>query len=281
MNRSIKKVIEMKFISGNILLLSTMSFLFVSVSLAEDITNFIGMSFVNIPAGKFEMGLKDRRRALMEVPDVKQDALMDELPMHTVVISNSFYMAKTEVTQHQWLQVMENKPGNDDLWLMKNWQDIPVSSVSWFMAERFVEEINKMDSSYKYRLPTEAEWEYVARSGSAELRPVEEDHLSEYAWYIDNSGDKAQQVATKKANAFGVHDMLGNVWEWVDDWYDKDIYKQESRRDPEGPQQGWSKVRRGGSYHCPVHLIRPGYRGANKPGMRYEVTGFRVVAEKR
>ena len=269
----------MKKIKLNILLLIVLSSFFIKVMAVEIRTNFIGMHFVKIPAGEFIMGLKDRDEALIEMPDAEENALLDELPAHKVIISKPFYMGQTEITQKQWYRVMENKPGNDSLWKAKDWEKLPVSSISWFMAARFVEELNAIDEAYQYRLPTEAEWEYVAREGSDELRPVDEEVLADYVWYIDNSNDKVQVVASRKANAYGVHDMLGNLWEWVDDWYGKDIYKQKNRIDPQGPQQGWSRVRRGGSYHCPVHLIRPGYRSANKPATQYEVTGFRVVME--
>lgn len=255
-------------------------FIFPLSSMAiEKIINFAGMGFIKIPAAEFIMGLKDRDDALIEVPSAKDDELMDELPAHKVSISHDFYIGETEVTQQQWFHVMENMPGDKSLWQGKKWQNLPVSSISWFMAERFIQEINKMDNVYNYRFPTEAEWEYVARAGSDKLRPVDEEVLAEYAWYIDSSDDKVHAVATKKPNAFGVYDMLGNLWEWVGDWYDKDSYKQKNKINPQGPVQGWSRVRRGGSYHCSLHLVRPGYRSANKPDTSYEVTGFRLVAE--
>ena len=105
--------------------------------------------------------------------------------------------------------------------------------------------------------------------------------MGDYAWFIENSGDVAHPVGSKKANAFGVYDMIGNVWEWTDDWYAPDIYTEDLRVDPKGPENGISKVRRGGSYHCPLHLTRPGYRGANKPEIGYEVVGFRLILEKK
>lgn len=255
------------------------SSLSVKAMAAELISNFIDMNFVKIPASEFIMGLKDRDAALMEMLNPEKNALIDELPAHKAAITNAFYIGQTEITQQQWHHVMENKPGDAALWQRKDWKTLPVSSVSWFMASRFVEELNKMDKAYQYRLPTETEWEYVARAGSDKLRPIDEENISDYVWYIDSSNDKVHAVATRKANAYGVYDMLGNLWEWVGDWYDKDIYKQANRRDSHGPEQGWSRVRRGGSYHCPIHMIRPGYRSANKPETRYEVTGFRVVAE--
>ncbi|RDH82291.1 MAG: hypothetical protein DIZ80_08300 [endosymbiont of Galathealinum brachiosum] len=247
----------------------------------ETRVNQWGMTFVKIPAGSFYMGLDDFASALMEVPEPKENELKDELPRHNIKISDDFYMAQTEVTQQQWLSVMENRPGPEKFWNQDNWKNLPVVSVNWFMAERFVEEINKLDKQYRYRLPSEVEWEYVARAGSNELRPVSIDVLEDYAWFIHNSGDVQQPVASRKPNAYGVYDMLGNVWEWVDDWYAPDAYEKYTARNSKGPDTGLSKVRRGGSYHCPVHLIRPGYRAANKPGVAYEVTGFRLIAETR
>jgi formylglycine-generating enzyme required for sulfatase activity len=249
---------------------------------AQDaIENFLGMRFVSISAGEFVMGTDDLSSAIMEIPEPEPGALAEESPAHRVVISKAFYIAETEVTQEQWFRVMENKPGPDVVWNRKDWKSLPVTAVSWFMAQRFIEEINKMDHRYRYRLPTEAEWEYVAKDGVNELRPVAIDDLEEHAWFITNSGDVPHAVATRTPNRFGVYDMLGNVWEWVDDWYAPETYTKEKRIDPAGPANGRSKVRRGGSYHCPLHLTRPGYRSANLPGTRYEVLGFRVVAHPR
>jgi len=245
------------------------------------IENFLGMRFVNIPAGEFVMGTDDLTSAIMEIPEPEKNALTDESPAHTVVISKAFYLAQTEVTQQQWLKVMENKPGPEQVWQREDWEFLPVVSVSWGMAQRFVEEINKMDDKYRYRLPTEAEWEYVAKAGVNALRPVDLEELEDYAWFINNSKDVPQPVATRKPNRFGVYDMMGNVWEWVDDWYAADTYTKEKRTDPTGPAEGRSKVRRGGSYHCPLHLTRPGYRSANPPGTSYEVLGFRIIVEAR
>lgn len=245
------------------------------------IENSQGMKFVRIPAGEFIMGTQHLAEALSEVINPKADEFQDERPPHKVVISRPFYIGQTEVTQQQWLAVMENKPGDAALWKQKDWQNLPVTSVSWFMAKAFIRELSKMDTQYRYRLPSEAEWEYVAKAGSSRLRPVSLVELEDHAWFIDNSGDIPHPVASRQANAFGVYDMLGNVWEWVEDWYGANSYTQDARIDPEGPQKGVSRVRRGGSYHCPLHMVRPGYRSANTPQTRYEVFGLRVIAESK
>lgn len=248
---------------------------------SETVENFFGMKFVQIPAGEFVMGTTDLEEASMEMPEPDVNKLRDESPAHTVIFEQPFLLGQAEITQAQWLKVMENKPGPEKNWQQKNWRNLPVVSVSWFMAQRFTEELSKMDKHYHYRLPTEAEWEYAARAGSTGLRPWPLDDLEEYAWFINNSGDEPQSVATRKPNAFGLYDMIGNVWEWTADWYAPDIYKQGKRINPQGAKKGSARVRRGGSYHCPLHLTRVGYRSADDPDKRYSVLGFRVVAEKK
>ncbi len=243
--------------------------------------NYLGMSFVKIPAGQFQMGTTQVKEAKAEFPKLKANDVVDETPAHRVNIDQDFYLGKTEVTQDVWFRVMENKPGPAAYWQADNWQQLPMTAASWYMAERFVQELSKLDQDYDYRLPTEAEWEYAARAGSSGLRPVDSLDLDDVAWFINNSADHPQPVATREANAFGLYDMLGNVWEWVDDWYAPDTYSAETRINPTGPKGGISKVRRGGSYHCPIHLVRPGYRAASKPEISYSVQGFRVVAIPR
>ena len=247
----------------------------------EHIENSIGMRFVRIPAGEFTMGTVAVEEARMEFPEVQPDDVLDETPPHTVRITQPFNLGATTVTQGTWYRVMENRPGPESFWQHEDWGQRPMATASWYMAARFIEELNKLDSDYQYRLPSEAEWEYAARGGSQGLRPMPVEELDDYAWFINNSGDIPKPVATRRPNAFGLYDMLGNVWEWVGDWYAADSYADAAQHDPAGPAEGFSKVRRGGSYHCPVHLLRPGYRGAGKPGIAYEVNGFRVVAEPR
>lgn len=271
----VKNLYAFKVMVMSLLLIST------SINAGSAVTNNIGMAFVTIPAGHFQMGItEDERQAVideMEKPDF--DAFKDEQPQHEVKISKAFLLGKTEVTQGQWFKVMENRPGPKEYWQHDDWENLPVVSVSWSMAKRFTEELGKMDPKYKYRLPTEAEWEYAARAGNNGLRPVSVAKLSDYAWNFQNSGDMPHPVAELEANAFGVHDMLGNAWEWVADWYAPDTYRMNITTDPTGPASGVSRVRRGGSYHCPLFQTRPNYRSANTPDTAYSVIGFRVVAE--
>ena len=188
-------------------------------------SNKIGMEFVSIPAGSFHMGLVDPWLIVEEMDEPNPEKFDDEMPQHAVEISTSFLMAKTEVTQGQWIAVMQSKPGPAENWQQSDWQELPVVSVSWNMTQKFIDKMNAIDAKFFYRLPTEAEWEYAARAGSNEVRPIPLDKLADYAWFIRNSNDNVHPVATRQPNKWGLHDMLGNVWEWVDDWYSPTIYR--------------------------------------------------------
>ena len=253
------------------------------VHAVEPRQNTLGMTFVFIPPGEFRMGtsLDEAESIAFEMPEPDASKFLDEAPVHTVVISQGFWLGQSEVTQGQWHQLMGDKPGPAEYWQQADWESLPVVSVSWDMAQQFLTRLNQRDASFRYRLPSEAEWEYAARAGSTATRPVPVEQLAEYAWFIENSGDVPQPVASRKPNAFGLYDMLGNVWEWVNDRYHPDTYTKATRTDPMGPAQGGSRVRRGGSYHCPLFQTRPGYRSANTPDTAYSVIGLRVVGEER
>ena len=194
-------------------------------------SNRFAMEFVTIPAGDFTMGStnEDHELALKEMLTQNQkrhdmNNYRDGQPQHHVTIIRVFLLGRTEITQAQWLKTMENRPGPEENWQRNDWRELPVVSISWNMAKRFIEELSLMDQDYDYRLPTEAEWEYAARAGSDGIRPFPSDQLFERAWYFDNSGDEPHPVASMPPNAFGLYDMLGNAWEWVADWYAPNAY---------------------------------------------------------
>ena len=247
----------------------------------EVIRNELGMEFVRVPAGTYKMGTADLEAAVMLQPEPEPAKIEDETPRHRVRISEPFHLGRTEVTQGQWQAVMGTRPGPDNYWARDDWRRLPVVAVSWTMAQRFIARLNARDDGLRYRLPTEAEWEYAARAGTTGLWPWPRRQLAAHAWFINNSGDRPHPVASRQPNAFGLHDMIGNVWEWTHDWYRPDTYAQGPRVDPQGPETGEYRVRRGGSYHCPIHLTRVARRSANTPETAYSVIGFRLVAERR
>lgn len=241
-------------------------------------SNEWGMEFVEVSAGSFEMGLKDAWDVIGEMDEPDENKFNDEMPVHTIEITNAFLLGKTEVTQAQWLAIMKTKPGPEENWNAKSWQQLPVTGISWNKASDFIETISGLDKKFNYRLPTEAEWEYAARAGTTDVRPVPLEELNDVAWFIKSSDDHVHPVATLKPNGWGLYDMLGNLWEWTNDWYSPKTFQQGNRVDPLGPEKGRSKVRRGGSFHCPIWQVRPGYRSANKTDVAYSVLGLRVVA---
>ncbi len=174
-------------------------------SVPKNLTNSIGMEFVLIPAGEFDMGL-----ASSEVGRLDWEG-----PVHRVKISTAFYIGKYEVTQKQWRDVMGSSPS------MFKGDNLPVEQVSWNDVGDFIKKLNEKEGGNKYRLPTEAEWEYAARAGTKTIYSFGDDEsmLGDYAWYYENSALKTHDVGQKKSNPWGLYDMHGNVSEWVEDWY--------------------------------------------------------------
>lgn len=229
-------------------------------------TNSLGMEFVLIPSGSFMMGAD---------PNF-EDASSDETPRHRVTISKAFYLGKFEVTQSQWVAVMGHNPSK-----FKG-RSNPVDTVSWDDARSFVRKLNQMEGTDKYRLPTEAEWEYAARAGTESTYSFGDDasDLGRYAWFDNNSGEKTHPVGQKGANAWRLHDMHGNVWEWVQDRYGENYYSQGRSTDPQGPSSGDYRVLRGGSWNHNARFCRSASRIGNSPGNRNYYFGFRVLLEQ-
>jgi len=215
------------------------------------ISNKLGMKFAYIPPGSFQMG---------ESGDI-----------HTVTISQGFYLGSTEVTQTQWVSVMFNNPSS-----FNNCDNCPVENVSWEDVQAFIKKLNDRGDG-KYRLPTEAEWEYAARAGSTTKYSFGdgEGSLGSYAWYDANSGSRTHDVATKQPNAWGLYDMHGNVWEWVQDWYGD--YPNGAVTNPRGATTGSDRVFRGGSWGSSAMILRSAGRSADAPLVRDQFLGFRLV----
>lgn len=190
-----------------------------------------------------------------------------------MTITRGFWIGQTPVTVGAYKRFAgapgRQMPGAPDFntgWANEN---MPIVNVSWDDATAFCGWAGG-------RLPTEAEWEYAARAGSAEARygPIDE-----VAWYSNNSGQEAHEVAQKRANRFGLYDMLGNVWQWVNDWYDQNYYQSSPSQDPTGAASGQSRVLRGGSWYFVPRLVRVSYRYWVDPGSGLNYFGFRCAGE--
>ena len=248
---------------------------------AESFISSFGVSFVRINPGSFIMGNQHFDELATEVPAERLESLKKELPAHKVTISKAFYLATTEVTQALWLEIMNDQPGKEERWEREDWASIPVSRVSREEVKAFIQQLNQLDPVYRYRLPSEAEWEYAARAGTSGLRPFDFNEMGEYAWYRDNSGDIPMPVGSLKPNAWGLYDMIGNLWEWVEDSYDPEYYQHSPEFDPPGGENSYRKSMRGGSYHCTTERVRVGIRGSYDEERSMSVLGFRLAAEKR
>ncbi|MCC6545412.1 MAG: SUMF1/EgtB/PvdO family nonheme iron enzyme [Nitrospirae bacterium] len=187
---------------------------------------------VLVKGGCFDMG------------DVSAEGDPDEIPVHKACVDD-FYIGIYEVTQRHWFKVMGTAPSS-----LRNCDDCPVENVSYYDIQKFILKLNRI-SGGKYRLPTEAEWEFAARSGGERQKwcgANNEMELNDYAWFKSNSGIKPHPVGKKKANGLGLYDMCGNIQEWVNDYYEGDYYKTSPRSNPQGPLGSQYRAARGGSF---------------------------------
>ncbi len=221
-----------------------------------------GMEFILVKGGCYQMG------------DGFGDGDAQEKPVHEVCLDD-FYMGKYEVTQGQWQKVMANNPSH----FKHCGEACPVESVSWSDAQSFIAELNGK-SGQKYRLPTEAEWEYAARSGGKMDKwagTSSESRIGDFAWYEANAEDRTHRVGERKPNGLGIYDMTGNVWEWVQDWYDENYYKASPQENPKGPNDGTSRVLRGGCWLDQAKDTRSSFRFFFSPGKWFKSVGIRLV----
>ncbi|MCK4938571.1 MAG: formylglycine-generating enzyme family protein [Methanosarcinales archaeon] len=231
----------------------------------KTLTNSIGMEFVLIPYGEFEMGT---------LPHKDWDP--NQGPIHNVIIPYAFYINKYEVSQEQWREIMGNNPS----YFMGD--DLPVEQVSWNDVQEFIRKLNEKEGTNKYRLPSEAEWEYAARAGTTTLFSFsdEKSELSAHAWYAGNSGRKTHPVGTKDPNPWGLYDIHGNVWEWVQDGWHYDYTN--------APADGsvWTggvenqHVYRGGSWEFEAYVCMSAVRWSGREAdSTSNSIGFRLLME--
>jgi formylglycine-generating enzyme required for sulfatase activity len=233
-----------------------------SMEKGSSFTNSIGMEFVRIPAGSFMMGS----------PESDPEARDFERPQHEVTISQPFYIGRYEVTQEQWEAVMGSNPYTLDR--SNPFYSLPSmaeritrpdhpATVSWNDAQAFITRLNEREGGNRYRLPTEAEWEYAARAGTTTAYSFGDDEgeLGRYAWYGENfNSGGTHPVGQKEPNPWGLHDIHSNAWEWVQDWFDPNYCASSPSVDPTGPAQGAERIVRGGSWHATATSWRTAFR---------------------
>jgi formylglycine-generating enzyme len=232
------------------------------IHLAVPPKNFNALDQVFIKGDTFEMGSNDEYSFELEKP------------IHTVRVSN-FYIGKYEVTFEEYdkfCAITHRKTPNDEGWGREN---RPVINVNWEDVMAYCQWKTQI-SGQKYRLPTEAEWEYAAR-GKQNYRYPGNLEVEKVAWNENTSGNETHHVGTKVANGFGLHDMSGNVWEWCSDWYN--LYPPDAQTDPKGATTGTYRVIRGGGWSAKNRFCRVSNRSRMKPTLRDGNLGFRVVCE--
>jgi formylglycine-generating enzyme required for sulfatase activity len=232
-----------------------------------------GMEFVLVKGGCFQMG------------DTFGGDQNDQRPVHEVCVDD-FYLGKTEVTQGQWQKVMGSTVSQQRDKVNRSWSlrgegdSYPMYYVSWDETQDYLRKLNQQ-SGKTYRLPTEAEWEYAARSGGKNEKYPGGDSVDAVAWYDGNSGNQTHPVGQKRPNSLGLYDMSGNVWEWCGDWYDRGYYSKSLRNNPAGPSAGSGRVFRGGGWGGGPGFVRSAFRGWDSPGDRSHFLGFRLAFTAR
>jgi formylglycine-generating enzyme required for sulfatase activity len=218
------------------------------------------MEMLLLPQGTFTMGC---------TASIDWVCTFSENPTHSVTLTQAFYMGRYEVTQGQWVAKMGSNPSSFQF--DPDSAIHPVERVSWNTIQGYL-------SATGMRLPSEAEWEYACRTGTTTAfnnGSSDDATVGNIAWYNGNSGGQTHAVGGKAANALGLHDMAGNVWEWVNDWYEG--YSSGAQTNPLGPVSGTSRVLRGGSWYSNTNVVRSSFRGSNTPDGTYTNFGFRVA----
>ncbi len=224
-----------------------------------DLGGGVTMEFVLIPAGSFPMGSAE------ETGDA------DETPQHRVTLTHAYYLGKHEVTQEQWTKLMGDNPSH-----FKG-ATLPVDTVSWNDCQHFLSRLREK-TGRACSLPTEAQWEYACRAGTTTKWNFGDTDaaVAEHAWTESNSGGTTHPVGQKKPNAWGLHDLQGNLGEWCADWY-ANPYPKGDATDPLGPATGPSRVVRGGAWGDHPNNARPAYRNCNGSDGAHDGIGFRCM----
>jgi formylglycine-generating enzyme required for sulfatase activity len=228
-----------------------------------------------VPVLKLEMIWVEPGVFTMGSPSHEEGRNKAEGPQMRVTLTKGFWLGKTEVTQEQYELVMGKNPS-----AFKNvGKQAPVENVSWIDAMAFCEKLTarereggRLPEGYVFTLPTEAQWEYVARAGSTDSAPYD---VESVAWFKKNSGESTHVVAKKTANRWGFHDMQGNVVEWCFDWYGN--YPGGAVTDPKGPNHGYYRIARGGSWRTEERTLRFAARSGGSSGRLDYTIGFRLA----
>ena len=226
--------------------------------------SFSGMEFVWVEGGCFKMGSPPRADG--------RDS--DEQPVHSTCLSG-YWMGKSEVTQAQWRSIMRSNPSK-----FKKGDNHPVERIGFAEAIELADRLSKMHKDKaQFRLPTEAQWEYACREGGHNIEYPGENHINKLAWHLSNSSDSTQATATRFPNRLGLYDMSGNVWEWVEDTYDRHGYSKHQPQQPLYKGPGLHQVIRGGSWREGTDALRCANRGFNKFSQKRSDLGVRLVAQ--
>lgn len=234
-------------------------------NLPKDVTiqvGDVGLRMIYVEGGVFTMGGTDEQG---------EDVKAYEEPAHPVKL-NSYYIGMTEVTQELWEAVM----GWNYAWNTESNQ-LPMEDVNWEECKEFADVLSERTGK-KFRLPTEAEWEYAARGGikSGNHKYSGSDNIDDVAWYVSNSDDMTHEVGTKNANELGIYDMNGNVWEWCYDYFG--IYDNSAQTNPKGAVNSSTNVTRGGYYLEKPENCRVYSRYGINPSTKSPYGGFRLAA---